>query len=148
MFSVCQSGLPVCPFERHNNSIAITANSDRSHETQGQVQRWVTSSYFSRSQRPIQEINLSSRYFHTYNLYFFVTILILGKNLNCSQLIPSNTCDPDDETQGQVQSWVTLPNCQGHRGRKEKVCHQEISTPTICIASILIPVIHMMKLKV
>ena len=70
----------------HNNSIATTANSDRPHETQ--VQGWV----MSRSQRPIKEKRLSSRYLHTYNLYCFHNL----------------TSDPHDETLDQVQIWMTL----------------------------------------
>ena len=37
---------------------------------------------------------------------------------------------------------------QGHRLLWEKNCHRYISTSTICFTSILIPVVHMMKLKV
>ena len=105
-----------------------------------QVQRWVTLTYFSMSQRVIKEKcchhdiftpifcitfillplthmmklkskmgdldlffnvteankvkSLSSRYLHTYNFHYFHI----------------NTCDPYDETKGQVQRWVTLTN--------------------------------------
>ena len=44
--------------------------SDPYDETQGEVQRWVTLTYFSGTQRLIKEC-LSSRYLHTYYLYCF-----------------------------------------------------------------------------
>ena len=45
--------------------------------------------------------------------------------------------------------WVTLTYfSRSQRLIKEKVCHHDISTPTLCTTSILIPVIHMMKLKI
>ena len=76
---------------------------------------------------------LLTRNLHIYNLYYF----------------HNNTCDPYEETQGQVQIWVTLTYfLRSQRLIKEKVCHRDISTPKIYITSILIPVIHMRKLKV
>ena len=92
-----------CPFVRpahrsyvrsfhHSNSRATKGKSDRSHGTQGHVERWITFTYLSRSQRLIKETSLSSRYFHIYNFH-------------CSH---NNTIDPHDETQGQLQREVTL----------------------------------------
>ena len=59
----------------------INAN-DPYDTTQIQVQRWVTLTYFSRSQSN-KGRRLSSLYLHTYNLYYFHI----------------NTSDPYDETQ-------------------------------------------------
>ena len=51
-----------------------------------------------------------------------------------------------NETEGKVQRWVTF-NIFVTETDKGKYCHKGISTPLISIASILIPVIHLMKLK-
>ena len=58
---------------------------------------------------------MSARYLHTYNLYYF----------------HNNTSDSYDETQGQVQRWVTFTYFQGHCLIKENVCLHDISAPTI-----------------
>ena len=93
---------------------------------------------------------LSSRYLHTYIFCYFHI----------------NTGDPYDETQREVQRWVTLTYISMSQMLiKEEVCYHSyflhsfsvfcfrpsdsvyISTPTIRITSILIPMIHMMKPK-
>ena len=71
------------------------------------------------------------------------TICITSTLIPCSDLY--------DETQGQVQSWVTLTYfSRSQRLIKEKVYHHDISTLLFVLepTSILIPEINMMKLKV
>ena len=83
--------------------------------------------------RLIKEKSLSSRYLHTYHLCYFHI----------------NTSDPYNETQGPVHRWVTLSYfSRAWRLMKENGCHFNIFTPTICITSILILVMHMMNVKV
>ena len=65
--------------------------SDSYDETQGQVQRWVTFTYFSRSLANKGK-SLSSRYLRTLNLYYFHI----------------NTSDPYDKTQGQVHIFIKV----------------------------------------
>ena len=55
--------------------------------------------------------------------------------------------DRTHESLGQFKDAWHWPILQGRRLIKGKVCHHNISTHTICITSILIPVMHMMKLK-
>ena len=76
-----------------------------------------------------------------------VKISSLQDLLSSDILSLSGKTDPYTET--QLQRWVTLNYFSRlQRLIKGKVCHHDISTPTICITSILIPVIHIMKLKV
>ena len=61
----------------------------------------------------------------------------------------NNYSDPSDETESQVQRLMTLNYfSRAWRLMKKKNGHHDISTPTICITSIFLPVIHMMKLTV
>ena len=77
----------------------------------------------------------------------------------------SRSCDHNNSVITEANSSILIPviDCmkdlpsskmgdldifQGHRLIKGSVCHHDISTPTICITLILIPVIHIMKLKV
>ena len=69
------------------------------------------------------------------------TICITSILIPCSDLY--------DETQGQVQSWVTLTYFSRSQWLiKEKVYHHDISTLLFVLRPTSIPVIHMMKLKV
>ena len=44
---------------------------------------------------------------------------------------------------GDLDLFVKVPETN----KRKKVCHEDISTPKICIASVLLPVIHFTAIK-
>ena len=111
----------VCHHDISTPMISIVSILIPSDETQGQVDLFFTEAYEGKK--------LSSQYLHTYNLYY----------------LHINTSGPYEKT--QVQRLVTLTYLSSSQRPTNEINVMEISSHYIVISSILIPVIHLMKLK-